>query len=33
MEHYASSTKDRKQKGKDLSKIIKNMKKSGYKKR
>jgi len=33
MDHYASSTKDRKQKGKDLSKIIKNMKKSGYKNR
>ncbi|NOU61377.1 ribosome small subunit-dependent GTPase A [Marinifilum caeruleilacunae] len=33
MEHYASSSKDRKQKGKHLSKIIKNMKKSGYKNR
>ncbi|WP_421919607.1 ribosome small subunit-dependent GTPase A [Marinifilum sp.] len=33
MEHYASSTQDRKQKGKNLSKIIKNMKKLGYKSR
>lgn len=33
MEHYASSSQDRKQKGKNLSKIIKNMKKSGYKNR
>ncbi|WP_165835970.1 ribosome small subunit-dependent GTPase A [Marinifilum breve] len=31
MEHYESSLQDRKQKGKKLSKIIKNMKKSGYK--
>lgn len=33
MEHYASSSQDKKQKGKNLSKIIKNMKKSGYKNR
>lgn len=33
MEHYSSSAQDRKQKGKNLSKIIKNMKKSGYKNR
>ncbi|MDQ2180780.1 ribosome small subunit-dependent GTPase A [Marinifilum sp. D714] len=33
MEHYESSLQDRKQKGKKLSKIIKNMKKSGYKNR
>lgn len=33
MKHYASSSQDRKQKGKNLSKIIKNMKKSGYKSR
>jgi ribosome biogenesis GTPase len=32
MDHYSSSNKARKEKGKNLSKIIKNMKKSGYKK-